>query len=86
MFVTQQRYEVAGGSLTLLLQTDHALSARERQALDRLASAYSDYARAAPLALGPRVALEQCDERLDGKRLACHRQPRHRHLFSIPSV
>jgi hypothetical protein len=47
MFLTEQRYEVAGGSLTLLLQTDHALSARERHALDRLASAYSDCARAA---------------------------------------
>ena len=48
MLLTQQHYEVAGGSLTLLLRTDHALSPGERQALDRLASACSDYARAAP--------------------------------------
>jgi len=48
MLLTQQHYEVAGGSLTLLLRTDHALSARELQALDRLALACGDYARAAP--------------------------------------
>jgi hypothetical protein len=47
MVLTQQHYEVAGGSLTLVLRTDHALSARERQALDRLASACGDHARAA---------------------------------------
>jgi hypothetical protein len=52
MLLTQQRYEVAGGSLTLLLRTDHALSARERQALDRLTLACSDYAREAPPADG----------------------------------
>jgi hypothetical protein len=50
MLVTQQHYEVAGGSLMLVLRTDHALSARERRALDRLALACSEYVRAAPAA------------------------------------
>jgi hypothetical protein len=49
MHVTQQHYEVAGGSLTLVLRTDHALSAHERQALDRLAVAWGNYT-AAPAA------------------------------------
>jgi hypothetical protein len=48
MLLTQQHHEVAGGSLTLVLQSDHALSARERQALDRLTLACGDHARAVP--------------------------------------
>jgi hypothetical protein len=55
MLLTQQRYEVAGGSLTLL-------SARERQALDRLALACSDYARDAP---APMVTTVRSGERPD---------------------
>jgi hypothetical protein len=36
MVITQQRYRVAGGSLRVSLETDHPLSPREREALERI--------------------------------------------------
>jgi hypothetical protein len=36
---TQQRYEVPGGTLRVILETDHPLSAAERHELDHIANA-----------------------------------------------
>jgi hypothetical protein len=36
---TQQRYEVPGGTLRVILETDHPLSAAERHELDQIADA-----------------------------------------------
>jgi hypothetical protein len=36
---TQQRYEVPGGTLRVILETDHPLSAAERHELDHIADA-----------------------------------------------
>jgi hypothetical protein len=36
---TQQHYEVPGGTLKVILTTDHALSAAEREELDHIADA-----------------------------------------------
>ena len=36
---TQQHYEVPGGTLKVILTTDHALSAAEREELDNIADA-----------------------------------------------
>jgi hypothetical protein len=36
---TQQHYEVPGGTLTVVLTTDHALTAVEREDLDHIADA-----------------------------------------------
>jgi hypothetical protein len=44
MVVTEQRYRVSGGSLKVSLETDHPLSPRERQALDRIAGSCGGWA------------------------------------------
>jgi hypothetical protein len=44
MLVTQQRYRVSGGWLTVSLKTDHPLSRREREAFDRIAASCNDCA------------------------------------------
>jgi hypothetical protein len=36
---TQQHYDVPGGTLRVVLETDHALSALEREDLDQIANA-----------------------------------------------
>jgi hypothetical protein len=41
---TQQHYEVPGGTLKVILQTDHALSGLERDDLDRIAGACEEFA------------------------------------------
>jgi hypothetical protein len=45
---TQQRYEVPGGTLRVILTTDHTLSASERAELDQIAhacQAFQDHGR-----------------------------------------
>jgi hypothetical protein len=41
---TQQRYDVPGGTLRVVLQTDHALSGVEREDLDRIGAACEEFA------------------------------------------
>ena len=41
---TQQHYEVPGGTLKVILETDHALSGPERLDLDRIAVACEEFA------------------------------------------
>jgi hypothetical protein len=48
MTVTQQHYEVSGGSLILTLTTDRPLTAHERAALDHIGLACRVYAEVAP--------------------------------------
>ena len=43
--ITQQHYEVPGGTLKVILTTDHALSAVEREELDRIADACLTFQR-----------------------------------------
>jgi hypothetical protein len=40
---TQQHYEVPGGTLRVILTTDHALSAAERMELDQIADACQSF-------------------------------------------
>jgi hypothetical protein len=45
---TQQHYEVPGGTLKVILETDHALSGGERDDLDRIAHACEEFAAHGP--------------------------------------
>jgi hypothetical protein len=45
---TQQHYECRGGTLKVILETDHALSGVERDDLDRIALACADFAAHGP--------------------------------------
>ena len=45
---TQQHYEVPGGTLKVILETDHALSGIERDDLDRIAHACEEFAAHRP--------------------------------------
>jgi hypothetical protein len=51
---TQQHYEVPGGTLRVILETDHALSSAERAELDTIATACEAFgAQARPLHPAP---------------------------------
>jgi hypothetical protein len=49
---TQQHYDVPGGTLKVILTTDHALSAHEREELDHIAAvcqAFQEHQRSHPM-------------------------------------
>jgi hypothetical protein len=54
---TQQCYEVPGGTLRVILETDHPLSASERQELDTIATACAAF-QASGRAKQPAPAVE----------------------------
>jgi hypothetical protein len=56
---TQQHYEVPGGTLKVILETDHALSGIERDDLDRIALACEEFAAHRP---GTHAAPEPGDD------------------------
>ena len=56
---TQQRYEVPGGTLRVILETDHPLSASERHEFDTIATACEAFqAHNRPAQVAPAVGLD----------------------------
>jgi len=61
MHVTERRFDIPGGSLTLKLETEHPLDEGEREALERIAADCQRYADRG----GPRRRDEAIDTALD---------------------
>src|SRR3954453_18774638 len=62
MHVTERRFDIPGGSLTLKLETEHPLDEGEREALERIAADCQRYADRG----GPRRRDEAIDTAPDG--------------------
>src|SRR3954451_6116002 len=76
MHVTERRFEIPGGSLTLKLETEHPLDEGEREALERIAADCQRYAdRGGP---GRRAdAIATAGDELGGEeRLTAGKRPR----------